>query len=277
MKAFVLILVVMTSPGFAFTLNNNFGAAFKSKNVGVYIEGTTSCLTNNITVTELEDLVGPAIEEYWNTVPTSSLRLSAGGFSGQIGTDISNARLCAPTDESCIQSAAAQGQEVIPPVSDIIIACNEEEDNFGNGVLAVTVPNNFSGRKIKGSVILINDRNASFGSLSRGDKIAVLAHEIGHAIGLGHAEDKSALMYYRTVNQRRSLGQDDIDGVSYLYPVHIDGCGLFGGTVLMKKDHDHDDDQKGPPFLQMGAVLLIMITMFEIIRLFIRPKARATA
>ena len=49
--------------------------------------------------------------------------------------------------------------------------------------------------------------------------IAVIAHEIGHALGLGHSTEKGALMYPSMVTQRKKLGLDDIYGISYLYPI----------------------------------------------------------
>ena len=46
----------------------------------------------------------------------------------------------------------------------------------------------------------------------------VFLHEGGHALGLGHENDVPSIMasYYSTIN--RVLYQDDIDGITYLYP-----------------------------------------------------------
>jgi hypothetical protein len=269
MKLLIILLILISSTlAHAFTLNNNFGGAFKKDRVKVLVADNTTCdpSMSGLTVYELEQLIKPAVNNFWNKVPTSSLRLLPGGFSGNI-SNINGGRLCAPTDDECID--AAPPGTLIPPVNEIIIACNNNPVNFSNSanVLAVTVPNNFSGSKISGAVILINDSSTIFSTLSQSDKISVLAHEIGHAIGLGHAENKNneALMYYKTVNLRRSLAQDDIDGVSYLYPVKVDGCGLFGGTITA--------GPKGPPFWQMGAILLMLILLSEMMRLLRRPKA----
>lgn len=154
-----------------------------------------------------------------------------------------------------------------------MIACSRELSNFSGSadVLAVSVPNSFSGRKIKGAMILINDNSTGFVNLSREDKIGVLAHEIGHAIGLGHALNKNpeALMYYKEVGLRTNLAQDDIDGVTYLYPRQIDACGLFGGfgsTI--------NDDRKGPPFWQMLASLAFMLMVFELIRMLRKSRTK---
>lgn len=272
MRTLIGLLFLLSFDVEAYTLNNNFGAAFKNSNVNVYVASDTICPTSRLSVHELAALVKPAINNFWNKVPTSSLRLKAAGFAAPIGADINEDRLCAPTDTNCINN---DPDPKIPPVKDILIACNSNEENYGGpastNVLAVTVPNNFSGSKIAGAVILINDFSATFGNLSHNDKVSVIAHEIGHAIGLGHAESvhKEALMYYKTVDLRRALAQDDIDGVSYLYPVKMDGCGLFGGTITT--------GPKSPSFWQMGGTFALLILIFEMVKLLRRPKACAPA
>jgi hypothetical protein len=49
------------------------------------------------------------------------------------------------------------------------------------------------------------------------DLMAVAAHEIGHALGLGESKDSSAVMYENTLGTRRALGWDDIIGAQYVY------------------------------------------------------------
>lgn len=272
---FLLLSFFITTFSHAYTLNNNFGASFKDNKVKVFVDSGTTCDQNLLTVNDLESMIGPAVDKFWNEVPTSSLKLDSAGFSEAIFT-MNEGRLCSPTDDACISAGTTAGgldpaKGLIPAVNDIIIGCNDNPLNFGGGnVLAVTVPNKFSGKKIAGAVILINDATNTFGSLSRSDQIAVLAHEIGHAIGLGHSDDKAALMYYRTVNLRKSLGQDDVDGVSYLYPMVLDGMGLLGGCGTIS---DGKNPPKDPPFWQMAITLGFLILAFELLR---RAKTRST-
>lgn len=278
MKFIIVLSLFFTSQVFAWTLNNNFLATFKDSDVKVYVDENTTCANAfpGATIYEFQDLIKPAVDNYWNEVPTSSLRLKDGGFSSAT-TNMNDGILCSPTDDACITSA---GVDLIPAVKDIVIACNDNSANFGgSNVLAVTIPNSFSGKKIKGAVILINNTlpgsGNAFARLSRKDKIGVIAHEIGHAIGLGHAEEdqQEALMYFRLVDQRKKLGQDDIDGVSYLYPMHVDAFGLLEGgllggcgTIQLNKN----EPPKNPPFSQMGITLAIVILLFEVGRMLRR-------
>ena len=265
------LFFILSSYVHAYTFNNNFESSFKDNDVTVSVDELTTCASAGLTVYELRDLIEPAIDKFWNRVPTSSLRLKDGGFS-ETSTNINTGRLCAPTDDACITAA---GATVIGPVKEIIIACNNNALNFGGAnVLAVTIPNNFSGKSIAGAIIIINESSTIFSTLSKSDQIGVIAHEIGHAIGLGHTDNKSALMYFKTVDQRKALGEDDIRGVSYLYPMKIDGFGLLGGCgTIQNKDGTPGANL---PFWQMGAALSVMILLFELIKLLKRSKTRST-
>lgn len=266
MKTIFILSILLSSQVLAYTLNNNFGASFKDSDVNVNIDELTTCANAGVSVEDLRDMIDPAVEKFWNRVPTSKLRLKFGGFSNTT-TNISTGRLCAPTDDECITDA---GATVIAPVKDIVIACNNNSNNFKDpNVLAVTIPNNFSGKKIVGSVILINDWSTSFANLSRSDKIGVIAHEIGHAIGLGHTDDKAALMYYRTVNLRKTLGEDDMRGVSYLYPMQLDAGGLLGGCGTIQAA---GTPPTNPPFWPMAISLGVLILIFEARKLLGRAK-----
>ncbi len=46
----------------------------------------------------------------------------------------------------------------------------------------------------------------------------VYLHELGHAVGLGHSSDASAVMYAYYSGARCALRQDDINGILSLYP-----------------------------------------------------------
>ena len=50
------------------------------------------------------------------------------------------------------------------------------------------------------------------------DLETVALHEIGHLLGLAHSSDPNAIMYPTYSGVRRSLYQDDLDGIRRLYP-----------------------------------------------------------
>lgn len=270
---------LISSNVLGWTLNTNFGATFKDHHVKVYIDNFTTCENNSLSVSQLEEIIIKAADKFWNKVPTSKLKLEFGGYSEGI-TNMSTGRLCSPTDNECITQGSATPEGVIPAVDHIVVSCNDNPLNFGSSqnVLGVTIPVKFSGKKITGAVIIINNAVApsKFGLLSQSDQIAVMAHEIGHAIGLGHSDESAALMYYRTVNLRNNLGQDDIEGVSYLYPIAGDLFGLSEDGILGGVCAITSSDQsppQGPPHLMTTLIsLLLFLFVSKMIQLTKRSK-----
>ncbi|MBD66575.1 MAG: hypothetical protein CME62_15290 [Halobacteriovoraceae bacterium] len=234
MKLFFIILFLSTPSSHAYLLNTSTGAAFDDKSVKIYITSNSDC--NNAGVSKdliLERAVSGA-QKYWNRVPTSTLKLKRGGIYETSDSKFLTEKLCVQaTDSTCLTSNS------VPKVNNIVIACNSNTtDNFTSSqVLALTVPNNLTSSEIKGSVILINDSaNSTFGNLSASEMESVLAHEIGHAVGLGHSQKSEALMHYESHEERRKLAKDDIDGISYLYPNQFDGCKNVLGLSTTNQD-----------------------------------------
>lgn len=252
MKTIMLLALATTLPAFAdpgWTLTNSVGARFTSDKVQVRVANLSGgCATSGITPDDLVGLINPAIRDFWNTVPSSRLELKDGGFLDTSDNDFRDGELCLH-DGNC-------GGTPIPRVSDIVITCNTNATNFPNGssLLALTLPTVLSGRDIKGAVIAINASNGSFAGLSRNKQIAVLAHEIGHAIGLGHTGISANLMYATVVPTRERLGQGDINGVTYLYPVQLDmyGLGCLTGTL----SDASGNGPTPPPNAWIGSLLL---------------------
>lgn len=259
----LITLILIPSLAHAFTLNNSIGARFKDDEVKVRV-GINPTACTNVDLDEVAGMLDEAVDDFWNTVPSSRLTLKPDG-SYQTGDN--NYR----TGELCLIGGSCGGTAV-PAVTDIVITCNTNATNFpgGSSLLALTLPNVISGKDIKGAVVLINDTNANFDNLPRHKKVAVIAHEIGHALGLGHSEEKAALMYYSVVPKRESLGQDDIDGITYLYAVQMDmfGYGCFLGSLALNKD---DDDQTGGGSFWATALLGLFLA------LLFRPKKSSEA
>ena len=223
---FLLLFLLLPLTAKAYTLNNSIGARFDNENVNVRVGlNPTPCAF--VDLDEVASLLNEAMDGFWNKVSTSRLQLKT---SGSENTGDDNYL----TGELCLIGGSCGGTPV-PATSDIIVTCNNNITNFpgGSSLLALTLPNVISGKDIKGAVVLLNDRNGSFDNLTRDQKIAVIAHEVGHAIGLGHSKESSALMFYKIVPTRNSLARDDRLGVTYLYPVQLDlfGAGCFLGTI----------------------------------------------
>jgi hypothetical protein len=53
------------------------------------------------------------------------------------------------------------------------------------------------------------------------DLMSVVLHELGHALGLAHSNVREAVMYPYYSGIRRTLHQDDIQGISALYPASL--------------------------------------------------------
>lgn len=217
-----LIFLFTINNTFSFTLNNTAGAAFDKDEVTINL-ASHSCTNIGVTNDEVLSLVAEAVDRFWNDVATSRLILKAGSQVAVSG-DFQTGLVC-QTGTNCTPT------EALKVGSDVLISCNTNTANFSNSVsvLGVTVPNNISGKNIIGSLILINDQAGnSFAGKSRDEKIAILAHEIGHAIGLGHSKFNDQLMHYQSIPSRERLGWDDVNGISYLYPMDqpVDlGCG----------------------------------------------------
>jgi hypothetical protein len=130
----------------------------------------------------------------WNNVTTS-------GFTFEYGEDT---RRCPSLVKEC------RGDQTFDGNNDVAWLKLNSQD-----VLGVT----WSGINFDEADIALNtDFNWNTDGINDFDVETVFLHENGHALGLGHSIDFSAIMFpsYQKVN--RDLQQDDIAGVSFLYP-----------------------------------------------------------
>ena len=75
------------------------------------------------------------------------------------------------------------------------------------------------------------------------DLETVALHEIGHLLGLGHSADPNSIMYPTYSGVRRSLGQDDLDGIRRLYPYlcrRTDSGSQAGGVLEVDTTQSSD-------------------------------------
>lgn len=72
------------------------------------------------------------------------------------------------------------------------------------------------------------------------DLVTVAAHEFGHALGLRHSADSSALMYWAYQGPRRYLSSDDIQGIQSLYggPGKLENATWIHGNAALVEHPD---------------------------------------
>lgn len=72
------------------------------------------------------------------------------------------------------------------------------------------------------------------------DLVTVAAHEFGHALGLKHSADSSALMYWRYQGPHRYLATDDVKGIQSLYggPGKLENATWIHGNAALIEHPD---------------------------------------
>jgi len=153
----------------------------------------------------------------WSNVPTARISLDVGG------TTPARAMACDGLSQIVFNDPVADVPD--PSGCSGILAlggfcANSSRKTTVNGVdfIAITEAN-----------ITFNNGFSSCSFWNKSNITEILTHEIGHTIGLGHSSESSgeknpvlsdATMYFRAHFDGRGAGllQDDIDGVSFIYP-----------------------------------------------------------
>ena len=128
---------------------------------------------------------------------------------------------------------------------------------------------------IRYGYLLLNSESgdgANVSQFSALDLSFVVAHELGHVLGLGHSGDRNAVMYFSGNSSRTSirLASDDVDGISYLYPRQeighdsVFGCGTMSAGDL---------GAGGPPSGGGAVELAILAMICFSVRILWRGKA----
>ena len=258
--------VVCADVASAFTLlqgpSNQTTVGWKTNHVSFDID--TSC---NPYLSTVKDAINSAIG-IWDSVPTSALRISIGN----------TVTLPHPITTYLGSSATSYA-----PVGNPIVYC---DPNFtaNSGADANSIPgfaasqNMITDGQLTGVLLVLNFQNgarANVGTLDSTLAHVVLAHEIGHCLGLGHSADKNALMYYSSsAANQLVLAKDDIDGITYLYPRQELLTGGFLGcnstqTIASSRRGSNPSRQAGP---DSGCVELSLLGLTSAMILYLRRR-----
>ena len=214
----------------AFTLISEHESSFVNPEVAIDFTSRGDCSALGMTVNEVFDLVMESVDKYWNRVPHCRLNLVRGNM---VDIPIDGIDIIKPI------LGTSQLRAVIERVANnrILVGCNAESFDSPRILAAGTIANN------RGLVFINASSESYFRTSSRNERLAVLAHEIGHAFGLGHSSEPVALMYYSTGGKvQEKLTTDDFDGCAYLYPNDFPGsCSMI---PYLNSDREGGDDGK---------------------------------
>lgn len=182
-----LALFLMIQNLNAFTLLSNV-PGWSGKELTVYLN------KNNCTV-DPEDAVKEAVK-LWNSVSTAKLKLkivvdstrSLAGFTGFSYANVGGI-LCDTTFSTTTST-------------------------LGVGTYAYSSGDSFGYVRLNAS-----GGTGDLSKFSGAERAAIIAHEIGHMVNIGHTDSSDALMYYQiSTKSDLSLSWDDLQAYTYLYP-----------------------------------------------------------
>ena len=237
MKYFILTLLCFEAH--AFTLLTRNPARYPNE---ITIRTSDAdCANAGLTAKGLREFVERAVDDYWNSVPTSRAKFKLG-----------------PT--ITIPASATTDQMIALGIEgEIIVGCSDNATTFTS---TSTLAKGGMQTNVAIGVVAINDIvSTQFATVDDLSRVSTFAHELGHAIGIGHSRVEYSLMYYAVVVGvvNKYLTEDDADAITYLYPTDKELGGLGGacGTI----DIDSDDNTKGPGSFVLTLLLGFLITV----------------
>lgn len=193
-KLLVNAALLFPSATLAFTLITSNMKGWSKDEVKFFLN-PANC---SVSAGRIEEAINNAVN-LWNGVPNARLKVTYFGQTSDSG-------MAADPVISCVTSGISGA--------------------IGMGIIAT------SGGTIQVGEIQLNSMAGDVGNIADATDAQLdiaLAHEMGHVFGLGHSTVESSLMYYSLGSKEHlSLSQDDIDGMTWLYPRNEPGNGFLG-------------------------------------------------
>ena len=157
----------------------------------------------------------------WNQVSTAKLKLKLGGANNESVAVIVNRVATTPAVHAPVITCDAAFQTTFSLSADEV-----------DGILGVGLAETVGGDTLNTGFIVLNTQPGAGGNIASQSAIQrkiVIAHELGHMLGIGHSAEFSALMFFN-IGEKGNLRrhQDDADAYSYLYPKSEPGDGFLG-------------------------------------------------
>jgi hypothetical protein len=243
-KKIVITLLGMigTLPLLAWTTNVASGIRGHDVETITFLLNATNCPS------DIKESIQEAMD-LWNSAPGNGLYFKLGGSSSLSTASFNNTSL---------------------NTNRAIIGCstNFVADSGTSAATAGAASVADDGTNIVQGFVILNVQTGLAGDVSVKSKTyrsIVVAHEMAHAVGLGHSEEKAALMYYAAVKSQLRLHQDDIDGMSFLYPKdELAGDAIMGCGVV----------NSAPPTLPLQRGLWLVAFMMVLLSFGLRKHAR---
>lgn len=245
-----LLVMALLGPSHlhAFTLQSRGLKGWQASVLPIRLNPSNCGISESELVSHLREAIG-----LWNSIPSSSIRLEYGGLSNSQAVDfklsspsaISDSPVLLCSDDFAVDSGLSDGA-----------------DPAEVGLIHDTVPALVQTGTVESSLVyaplLLNattNGQASIRFLSSDRVRIVIAHELGHVLGLGHASERASLMYFDTTSKTAlALSRDDVDGIAYLYPRNEPFAGEFWGCGTLSKG----DSSDSPRFGGWDGVILVL-------------------
>ena len=190
--------------------------------------------------------------DLWNSIPNSELKLLLRTLS-------------TATPAQAVSGTASESAVIVcDPAFGTTFPGVDPDGAIGVGG---AYPNS-AGRLTLGFVVLNVESGtiANFNNLNTTLAKVALAHEIGHALGIGHSTDTAALMNYSTGSKQNfSLAEDDVNAINYLYGRdELSSDEAFGGCARV---------HTLPPSFPTGRLLMLSFLSMLMLLLWARLKS----